>query len=233
MKLSVRTLVVAAHPDDEVLGCGGTMARIAAEGGVVQALFLADGESSRYLTEEIGSIEVQKKIEARMSAAKRSAKILGSLPPKFANLPDNRLDTVPILEIVKVIEGEVKKFEPLRVITHFPGDLNIDHQIVSEAVSVATRPQGTQSVDELLYFEVPSSTEWAWKGIQSHFQPNFFIGVDEFASKKFDALSQYQAEMRDFPHPRSVEGIKSLMKWRGASCNLNSAESFLLARGVY
>ena len=107
MKLPARTLVIAAHPDDEVLGCGATMARIATEGGIVQTIFLADGESSRFSQSEIKSQLVANKINARKAAANSAALILGSLPPKFFDLPDNRLDTIPRLDIIKIIENEI------------------------------------------------------------------------------------------------------------------------------
>ncbi len=233
MNLSSRTLVVAAHPDDEVLGCGATLARIASEGGIVQTIFLADGESSRFLASEISSPKVIEKILSRRAAANSAATILGNLPPKFFDLPDNRLDVVPILEIAKIIEAEIGLFKPSRVFTHFSGDLNIDHQKVHEAVLVATRPQGDSGVGEVICFELPSSTEWRPPGSGQSFSPNLFIDVTGFEGQKFAALEAYEAEMRAFPHPRSKEAIMSLMKWRGASSNLLASEAFILARGIY
>ena len=233
MNLSSRTLVVAAHPDDEVLGCGATMARITSEGGIVQTIFLADGESSRFPVSEIGAPKVVARILARKNAANSAATILGSLPPKFFDLPDNRMDIVPMLEIAKIIEEEIAIFKPLQVITHFSGDLNVDHQKVHEAVLIATRPQGESCVGEVISFELPSSTEWRPPGSCQFFSPNLFIDVTGFEGQKFAALEAYEAEMRAFPHPRSKEAIMSLMKWRGASSNLISAEAFSLARGIY
>lgn len=233
MNFSARTLVVAAHPDDEVLGCGATMARIASEGGVVQTILLADGESSRFPVSEISAPKVIERILARRVAANSAATILGSLLPKFSDLPDNRLDVVPILEIAKIIEAEIASFKPSRVITHFSGDLNVDHQKVHEAVLVATRPQGKSRVDEVICFELPSSTEWRPPGSGQSFSPNLFIDVTGFEGQKFAALEAYEAEMRVFPHPRSREAIMSLMKWRGASSNLILSEAFVLARAVH
>ena len=232
MNRSNRTLVVAAHPDDEVLGCGATMARIASEGGIVQTIFLADGESSRFALTRIGSQEVIERIRERKQAADLAAAILGSLPPKYFDLPDNRLDTVPILDITKIIEKEIASFKPSCVITHFSGDLNIDHQKVHEAVLVATRPQGDSCVREVFCFELPSSTEWRPQGSGLNFTPNLFINVEGFENQKFDALDEYESEMRAFPHPRSKEAIQALMKWRGASSNLELAEAFVLARRI-
>jgi LmbE family N-acetylglucosaminyl deacetylase len=233
MNLSLRTLVIVAHPDDEVLGCGGTMARIAAEGGVVQTIFLTDGESSRYSKTEMLEENHRKKVESRRTAGKVAAKLLGSLPPKFYDLPDNQLDKVSLLEIVKIIEGEITLFQPSRVMTHFSSDLNIDHCKVHEAVLVATRPQGSSTVREVVCFELPSSTEWRPPGSGITFSPNIFIGVQEYEQQKLAALDAYASEMRAFPHPRSREAIESLMKWRGSTANLKSAEAFLLVRGIY
>ena len=233
MNMASRTLVVAAHPDDEVLGCGATMARIASEGGIVQTIFLADGESSRFSTSEIGSPKVIEKILSRRAAANSAASMLASLHPKFFDLPDNRLDVVPILEIAKIIEAEIALFKPSRVFTHFSGDLNVDHQKVHEAVLVATRPQSDSYVREVICFELPSSTEWRPPGSEFAFSPNLFINVEGFENQKFAALAAYEAEMRLFPHPRSTEAILALMKWRGASSNLLTAEAFILARGIY
>ena len=233
MNFSARTLVVAAHPDDEVLGCGATMARIASEGGIVQTIFLADGESSRFPVSEISAPKVIERILARRVAANSAATILGSMPPKFFDLPDNRMDTVPMLEIAKIIEEEIAIFKPSRVFTHFSGDLNIDHQKVHEAVLVATRPQGDSGVGEVICFELPSSTEWRPLGSGQTFTPNLFVNATGFESQKFAALESYEAEMRAFPHPRSKEAIMSLMKWRGASSNLLASEAFIMARGIY
>jgi LmbE family N-acetylglucosaminyl deacetylase len=232
MNFRARTLVVVAHPDDEVLGCGATMARIASEGGIVQTIFLADGETSRFPESEIGSQEALSRIIARKIAAGSAAKVLGSLPPKFFDLPDNRLDSLPILEITKIIENEIAIFKPSQVITHFSSDLNIDHRKVNEAVLVASRPQGDSFISEVICFELPSSTEWRPPGSGQTFSPNLFVDVAEFESQKLSALNAYQTEMRAFPHPRSKEAILSLMKWRGASSNLALAEAFMLARGI-
>ena len=233
MNFSARTLVVAAHPDDEVLGCGATMARIVSEGGIVQTIFLADGESSRFPISEIVAPKVIESIFARKMAANSAATILGTLPPKFFGLPDNRLDTIPMLEIAKIIEKEIEIFKPSRVFTHFSGDLNVDHQKVHEAALVATRPQGNSGVNEVICFELPSSTEWRPPESGQTFTPNLFISVGGFEGQKFAALTAYETEMRAFPHPRSKDAILALMKWRGATANLLASEAFILARGIY
>ena len=230
MNFAARTLVVAAHPDDEVLGCGGTIARITAGGGIVQTIFLADGESSRFPISDIHSHTVNEKILARRKAANMAARILGSEPPKFYDFPDNRLDTIALLDITKIVEEEIALFAPQRVITHFAGDLNQDHQIVLEAVLIATRPHVGSCVKEVISFELPSSTEWRPPGAVLQFSPNLFVNVDGFVDLKFAALDAYEVEMRNFPHPRSKEAIEALMKWRGAIVGSKSSECFMVER---
>ena len=232
MKFSERIMVVAAHPDDEVLGCGATLARFAADGGVVQTIFLADGESSRFSTTDSKLAEIEERVKQRRAAANLAAAILGTEPPMFFDFPDNRLDTVPLIEIVRVIESALSLFEPVHVFTHFAGDLNVDHQRVHEAVSVATRPQRGLSVREVASFEIPSSTEWGPSSYGQTFSPNYFVDVSDFKSQKFAALQAYESEMREFPYPRSYEAIEALMKWRGSSANLFLAESFILERRI-
>jgi LmbE family N-acetylglucosaminyl deacetylase len=233
VNFSARTLVIAAHPDDEVLGCGATMARISSENGVVQSMFLTNGESSRFPSLHHASGEQDEKIARRMESAQSAALILGSLPPKFYSFPDNSLDSVPLLEIAKTIEEVIQEFRPSRIFTHYSGDLNIDHQKVHEATLVACRPQSGNVVEEIICFEIPSSTEWRSPTLGLNFSPNFFVSAKGFESKKFEALTAYGSEMREFPHPRSKEAISALMTWRGSTSNLHSAEAFVLARGIY
>lgn len=230
MNLKQRVLVVAAHPDDEILGCGATMARIVADGGEVQTVFLADGESSRFQPSEIESPLVRGKIENRQANAVRAAAVLGTREPKFYEFPDNQLDTIALLSLIKIVETEVDRFQPSLVMTHFGSDLNIDHQRAQEAVIVATRPQQNTSVNMVLFFELPSSTEWRPPGSGNSFVPNLFVNVEGFTNLKFAALEAYEQEMRPFPHPRSREAIEALMRWRGASSGFMEAESFVLGR---
>jgi LmbE family N-acetylglucosaminyl deacetylase len=233
MNLNETTLVIAAHPDDEILGCGATLARIASEGGKVQTLFLSDGESSRFDHDNLNSDEFKQKLLRRRESAEAAAKLIGSLPPKFLDFPDNQLDTVPLLAITRLIENEILLLNPKRVITHSNADLNIDHRIAHEATLIATRPQGLCEVIELLAFELPSSTEWRPPGSGQNFIPNYFVDVTYFEEVKSQALQCYAIELRDFPHPRSQESISALMKWRGSNSNCSSAEAFLLLRGIY
>jgi LmbE family N-acetylglucosaminyl deacetylase len=232
MNFSATTLVIAAHPDDEVLGCGATLARITSEGGTVQTIFLADGESSRFENPELHSRELEKQINSRKAAANSAAEILGCLPPIFLDLPDNKLDSVPMLEICKLIENELKELQPARIITHSSSDLNIDHRIAHEVSLIVSRPI-SNSLKEVFAFELPSSTEWRPPGSGSIFSPNVFIEVGIFEEIKKNALNSYKSEMREFPHPRSLTSIFAQMSLRGSHSGTSSAEAFQLLRGIY
>lgn len=222
-------LVVAAHPDDEVLGCGGSVSRYAEEGYDVHLLIMADGESSR--ADEGGLIALEL-LTARKIAAKKACKILGCSSVTILNLPDNRLDSLDRLDIIKKIESFISKYQPITVFTHHVGDVNIDHRIVHDAVVTACRSQPVHPVRELLFFEVPSSTEWCPTGSMEIFHPNVYIEISRTMQKKKDALNAYNSEIRPFPHPRSFEAIEALAKWRGATVGVNAAEAFVLGRKV-
>lgn len=214
-------LVIAAHPDDEALGCGGAIARHAGQGEDVHVLFLADGVTSR---DETGEADVEK----RRAAALAAAKALGAKPPRFAGMPDNKLDTVPLLDVVKAVEEALTETVPDVVYTHHGGDLNVDHGIVHRAALTACRPQPGCPVRAIYAFEVPSSTEWN----DSVFIPNRFVDIGATLDAKMKALACYAGEMRPFPHPRSLEAIEALARWRGASAGLEAAEAFHIIRQV-
>jgi LmbE family N-acetylglucosaminyl deacetylase len=220
--------VIAAHPDDEVLGCGGTIARFARLGANVHILLLADGESSRLLA---GGNE-SSLVSARKSAAEAAAEILGAASIRVLNLPDNKLDGLELLEIILHAEKFIDEHKPSTVLTHHAGDLNIDHRIVHQAAVTACRPLPNHPVRELLFFEVPSSTEWVPPGSGTPFQPNCFFNVTETFDKKIAALHAYEQELREFPHPRSIKAIQSLAIWRGATAGVEMAEAFYLGRQV-
>ena len=218
-------VVIAAHPDDEVLGCGGTIARHAAKGDSVHILFLADGVSSRQNTSEGAS-------ESRLEAACRAASILGAYPLSTLALPDNRLDSIVLLEIVQGVESFLAATKPTIIYTHHGGDLNVDHRIAHQATITAARPQPEYSVRAIYSFETPSSTEWATSAIGHSFVPNHFGDIGDYLSVKHEALVQYDAEMRAFPHARSFEAVEALQKWRGASVGLDAAEAFVCERVI-
>lgn len=219
-------LVVAAHPDDEVLGCGGALAKHAANGDDVFVLILGDGVTSR----DINESEVDKQTLERRDNAKLAAKILGLQKPEYHSYPDNRMDSVDLLDIVKEIEAMIDRVIPEIVYTHHASDVNIDHRIVHDAVVTATRPQPGQCVKKLLFFEVPSSTEWRPAKSLSPFAPDYFVDITEYVEHKLKALSCYENEMRDYPHPRSVDACLHLIKWRGATVGVEAAEAFEVGR---
>ena len=221
-------LVVAAHPDDEVLGCGGTIAKLSKKGFNVNLVFISDGVSSRKMSKKT----LIKQIAKRRKACLKASKILGTKKPTFYDLPDNALDTVPLLKIVKLISENIKKHKPSIVYTHTSDDLNIDHHIVNKAVVTACRPLKGSSVKTLLFFEIPSSTEWQITEKKKYFSPNWFEDITKELNKKIRALKAYKEELRSWPHPRSIKGVKSLAEWRGATAGYNAAEGFLLGRKI-
>ena len=220
-----RVLVVCAHPDDEVLGCGGTMAALADRGCRVDVAFLADGIGARN-----PGAAANAELERRHAAAHKAAQILGVSEVVFDDLPDNRLDTVALLDIVQRIEALISRFQPDTVFSHHAGDVNIDHRRVHEAVIAACRPQGHCPVRSLLFFEVASSTEWQPPGSAPVFAPNWFVDIGATLSRKMDALAAYHEEMRDWPHPRSLGALEHLARWRGATVSVQAAEAFVLGR---
>jgi N-acetylglucosamine malate deacetylase 1 len=219
-----KVLIVAAHPDDEVLGCGGTIARHADAGDAVDILFVSDGVGAR-----AGSTA---DLDRRCKSARAAAEILGARPPYFLNLPDNRLDSVPLLDIIKAIEKFVFELSPTRVYTHHSGDLNIDHRLVHEAVVTACRPISESHVRYLFAFEVLSSTEWGTHAGEAQFWPDHFVDVHNQMDRKLAALAAYAEEMHPFPHPRSIEAVRALATMRGATAGLEAAEGFLTIRVI-
>lgn len=218
-------LVVAAHPDDEMLGCGGTIRLNASSGSDVHVAFLADGVSSR------GGNEMHaKELSARRAAARKSCDVLGVKDIFFGDFPDNKMDTIPLIDIVKTIESLIDQYQPDTIFTHHAGDLNIDHRKVHEAVITACRPQKGHPVNTLLFFEVPSSTEWQIPSSGLVFDPNWFQDISTTLDKKLEASDSYEVEMKPWPHPRSREGIEHLAKWRGATVGVDAAEAFMLGR---
>ena len=223
-------LVVAAHPDDEVLGCGGTIARLAQEGAAVHILLLADGETSRTLNTR--QRRNRRAIVARNAAAKAAFAILGGTSLEILTFPDNRMDSVELLKVVQKIEGAIEHRRPKSVFTHHGGDVNIDHRIVHDAVLAACRPIPQHPVRQLLFFEVPSSTEWRPPGSAAAFCPNLFVDISRTLAIKLKALEAYETELRSFPHPRSLRAVTALAHWRGASAGVMAAEAFILGRDV-
>jgi len=225
--MTKRILVVAAHPDDEVLGCGATLAKHSMDGDEVHILFLTDGVSAREST----NIEHDRDIRRR--DAKAAASILGIKSIDGLALPDNGLDKVALLDIIRPIESKIIKCKPDIIYTHHFGDLNVDHCQAYNAVLTACRPVPGFSVSEILAFETLSSTEWA--GIENNkaFIPNKFINISATLDTKCEAMEAYKHELHAFPHPRSLKAIRALASLRGASVGLNAAEAFTVIRQIF
>lgn len=225
----MRILVVAAHPDDEVLGCGGTIARLARENHDVYITILGEGITSRYKRREQADPSLLEKLHM---CSRQVAKILGARDVFLYKLPDNRFDTVPLIDVVKIIESIVANLTPEIIYTHHGGDLNIDHMVVHRAVLTATRPMKGQPVREVYAFEVPSSTEWAFQRFESVFRPNVFVNISCTLDVKVQALSHYETEIRTFPHPRSPEAVRTIAYRWGSAVGCEAAEAFELVRAV-
>jgi len=227
MNRKKNVLVVAAHPDDEVLGCGGTIAKYKNIYNF-NCLFLSDGVSSRSLDKKKNEIQIKK----RKISAEKAKKILGIKKIFFGNFPDNSMDSIPFLSIVKFIEAHIKLIKHFRIYTHFGNDLNIDHKLASKAVVTATRPQKKNTVKEILFFEIPSSTEWNFRNTKGFFNPNVFENIEKTIEFKKRALTSYKQELRKYPHPRSMQAIINLSKYRGNTSASKHAEAFVLARKI-
>ena len=228
VKFSRQVIVVAAHPDDEVLGCGGTIARHADSGDQVHVLIVAEGSTSRQQKRDRS--QVGDELSALAKAAQAAGSILGAASVELLDLPDNRLDSLDRLDLIKRIEECVERHQPECVYVHHAGDVNVDHRRLHEAVVTACRPTPGHVVKSLLSFEVASSTEWQPPGSAPAFQPNWFVDISAQWERKKEALSTYLSEMRDWPHARSLKAVEHLARWRGAQVGVEAAEAFCLLR---
>ena len=224
-----RILVVAAHPDDEVLGCGGTMARLAQAGNEVYVAILGEGITSRYDRREQADRTEVERLQARSRAV---AGVLGIKDVFTFELPDNRFDTVPLLDVVKLIEEVVGKIRPDVVYTQHGGDLNVDHVITHRATLTATRPTSDCPVKAVYGYEVASSSEWAFQQFAPVFHPNVFVDIASTLEAKIRAMQAYESEARPFPHPRSPEALRAAaLRW-GSVVGVKAAEAFQCVRQV-
>lgn len=223
-----RILIVAAHPDDEVLGCGATTAKHVRGGDTVWTLILGEGITSR---QELTSSKKQRPLKELKDNAQKSNAILGVEKLVMRSFPDNAFDSVPRIKIVHAIENIIKQLRPNLIYTHSSTDLNVDHQITSESVKTACRPLPGATTTEILSFEVPSSTEWRFD-VSHSFHANVFVNVSKFIELKIQALKVYRGEIRHFPHPRSAEYLRALAAVRGGQVGLEAAEAFSLVRRV-
>jgi LmbE family N-acetylglucosaminyl deacetylase len=211
-------LVVAAHPDDEVLGAGGTLRRHALEGDMVHALIVCEGETLRYHGREVGLAE----------HAQQAAEIIGFSSIELLGFPDQRLDTISLTDVIAAVEKKIHDTRPQLIYTHFRGDLNRDHRIVAEALAVASRPLDG-NIEEVLGFETASSTEW---NAGHPFAPDHFVEITSTLEDKLRAVSCYRSEVRPAPHPRSLESLRSRAAYWGSCVLVDAAEAFVVYRRV-
>ena len=221
-----KVLVIAAHPDDEVLGMGGTIAKLVKDGNAVDVLIVTDGSSAQYRDSD----HLAEIIEAKKKETRNCADVLGIRDIYYGELPDMKLDTTPHIRINQVIEDVIDKVQPDSVFTHFWGDVNCDHQNVYKSTLVAVRPVMGQVVRELYCFRVPSSTEWTPNKADTMFMPNFFVDIEAYAEQKYKAFACYSTELRDYPHPRSVQYLRESDKAAGLRVGMLTAEEFVLLR---
>ena len=207
-----KILVVAAHPDDETIGCGGAIARHVSEGDEVGIITLTNGVSAR--------------------VAEKAMNLLGAKWIGQGDFSDNGMDKNPLLEIIKYIEDIKETFYPDIIYTHTPHDLNIDHRVTTSAVLTAFRPQPEESYQEIRLFEEPSSSDFTTESLHGSFAPNLFIDITNFITFKMEALKFYDTEMREYPHSRSYMNVETVAKYRGASVGIPLAEAFQIVRSI-
>jgi LmbE family N-acetylglucosaminyl deacetylase len=220
--MNKKILIVVAHPDDEVLGCFGTVARLIKEGYEAYTLILSEGRSSRdSFTDEDLSLATDEITQANM--------LIGITKVYREDFPDNRFDSVDLLDIVKAISKVKEEINPDIIFTHFENDLNIDHSITYKALLTATRPLKEESVTKIYSFEVLSSTEW---NFPLSFSPNIFYDIDSTIDVKLQAMKAYSSELREYPHPRSLQGIKLHAQQQGMRVGREFVESFMSIREI-
>ena len=222
-------LVVAAHPDDEILGVGGTIARKVAEGQKAYALILGEGQTSRWDNRNLAESSVIEKLHVNTLEA---AKIIGYSQVFFENFPDNRFDSVDSLDIVKKVEKYIRLLQPDAIYVHHAGDLRIDHRIANKAVLTAARPVGSCGVKEIYAFETVSSTEWNFGNRQLCFYPNVYVDIEKYFDLKCKAMKSYESELCEFPHPRSLEMLEILAKKWGSTVGKQYVEGFEMVRMI-
>ena len=231
--INKKILVVVAHPDDELLGLGATINKLVNEFKCnVRTIILGEGITSR--SNLRNTEEWKKELKIHKKNIEDARKCIGYQSLKTYNFPDNRFDSVDLLDIIKVIEEEKNNFNPDIIFTHHGGDLNIDHQITFDAVMTASRPHEKENVKTIITFQTPSSTEWIASSDPKRFIPNLFIEISEKnLNAKINGMESYVFENRKYPHPRSPEALKTLAKMWGISVGKNYAEAFCIIRDIY
>lgn len=225
-----KVLVICAHPDDDILGCGGIMSKYTKTGTEFRIIFIAEGSSCRFNTDQFNSDNVAAVINERNNFGIKALERLNIHNYHFYNLPCGRLDTVSIIDINKIIENEISSFKPDTIFTHAENDANNDHGLVFKATIMATRPCNAVRVKSVYSYEILSSSEWKFT---NSFEPNSFEELSaEDVKNKWEALAEYETEIREFPFPRSLDGISTLAKYRGLQAGVSYAEAFRLIRKI-
>lgn len=229
---NTRILLVVAHPDDEILGPGGTIHRLIREQGVqVHVVILGEGITSRADSRNAAQWSDELAIHRKNIASAQAC--IGYHSASIYEFPDNRFDTVPLLDIIKVIEKEKNQFSPDVIFTHHGGDVNIDHQRTFEAVITACRPMAHETVKTIITFETMSGTEWRASSDPRHFIPNLFFSLSPAdLDAKIKAMECYEFEKRPYPHPRSPEALKIRAQMWGVSVGVELAEALCVVRGI-
>jgi LmbE family N-acetylglucosaminyl deacetylase len=221
-----KILIFAAHPDDDILGCGGLIAKRLESGAEIKVVFFGEGTSCRYNDPSDHQVDLEK--QKRNAAGIEALNSLGVNDYTFHNLPCGRLDQVPQIEINKLMESEIREFLPSTIFTHSANDTNADHRVINSCTRVATRPLPKITVKKVFSYEVLSSTEWNFDRL---FRPTYFVSLDQkHMTAKLNAMSFYQSEVYDFPHPRSIQGIEILARYRGMQAGYQFAEAFSVVR---
>ena len=222
-----KILVICAHPDDEVLGCGGSLLKHRDIKNEINLVFVFEGSSARYDT--LNNKKIIKDIQNRENAAKKVSKILKAKTVTFLNYPNLRFQNTQLLDMTKKIENKIKEINPNIIYTHSNTDLNRDHRLCLEMVVAATRPVLKKNIRTILSFEIPSSTEWSYSSF-GKFTPNYFENINNHVKEKIKLMKIYNTETRKVPHPRSVENILSQSRMAGSQCGFSYAERFQVIR---
>jgi len=235
----MKILVLAAHPDDEVLGMGGLLKKFSKREYEIKVVFLATGimarrsndynNSGKYNINDKLANDMEKQIRYLQEDAKKALSLLDIKNIQFEDFPDNEMDKVSNLEITKKIETVIDKFGPDTIYTHSQHDINVDHRQIYEATITASRPKKNSSVKDVISFEVPSSTEWYFP---QQFSPNIFVDISKELKFKLKAMEAYKNELQEFPHPRSIAALEIIAKRWGTVCGFDAAEAFYLVRSL-